>query len=70
MNDNGTKKFNILKFQDAIWGFKKVFQGKVLRCFGCLIGNERFEYTGELGYDGLNGTRKIGPSYAKSVVYI
>ena len=26
--------------------------------------------TGELGYDGLNGTRKIGPSYAKSVVYI
>ena len=25
--------------------------------------------TGELGYDGLNGTRKIGPSYAKSVVY-
>ena len=27
-------------------------------------------YTGELGYDGLNGTREIGPSYAKSVVYI
>ena len=27
-------------------------------------------YTGELGYDGLNGTRKIGPSYPKSVVYI
>ena len=26
--------------------------------------------TGELGYDGLSGTRKIGPSYAKSVVYI
>ena len=26
--------------------------------------------TGELGYDGLNGTRKIGPSYAKSVVYL
>ena len=26
--------------------------------------------TGELGYDGRNGTRKIGPSYAKSVVYI
>ena len=26
--------------------------------------------TGELGYDGLNGTMKIGPSYAKSVVYI
>ena len=25
--------------------------------------------TGELGYDGLNGTRKIGPSYAKSVLY-
>ena len=23
-------------------------------------------YTGELGYDGLNRTRKIGPSYAKS----
>ena len=27
-------------------------------------------YTGELGYDGLNGTWKIGPSYAKFVVYI
>ena len=26
--------------------------------------------TGELRYDRLNGTRKIGPSYAKSVVYI
>ena len=26
--------------------------------------------TGELGYDRLNGTRKIGPSYAKSVIYI
>ena len=26
--------------------------------------------TGELGYDRLNGIRKIGPSYAKSVVYI
>ena len=29
-----------------------------------------YMYTGELGYDRLNGTRKIGPSYAKSVVYI
>ena len=29
-----------------------------------------FMITGELGYDGLNMTRKIGPSYAKSVVYI
>ena len=29
-----------------------------------------FIYTGELGYDRLNGTRKIGPSYAKSVIYI
>ena len=27
-------------------------------------------HTGELGYDGLNGTRKIGRSYAKSVIYI
>ena len=26
--------------------------------------------TGELGYDRLNGTRKIGPSYAKFVAYI
>ena len=26
--------------------------------------------TGELGYDGLIGTSKIGPSCAKSVVYI
>ena len=28
------------------------------------------DITGELGYDRLNGTRKIGPSYAKSVIYI
>ena len=27
-------------------------------------------FTGELGYDRLNGTRKNGPSYAKSVIYI
>ena len=26
--------------------------------------------TGELGYNGRNGTRTIGPSYAKSIVYI
>ena len=26
--------------------------------------------TGKLGYDRLNETRKIGPSYAKSVIYI
>ena len=32
--------------------------------------NVTFFITGELGYDGLNGTRKIGPSYAKSVIYI
>ena len=31
---------------------------------------ENSENTGELGYDRLNGTRKTGPSYAKSVVYI
>ena len=29
-----------------------------------------FTYTGELRYDRLNGTRKIGLSYAKSVIYI
>ena len=29
-----------------------------------------YDNTGELGYDRLNGTRKIGPSYAKSVIYI
>ena len=29
-----------------------------------------FGDTGELGYNGINGTRKIGPSYAKSVIYI
>ena len=29
-----------------------------------------FVYTGELGYDGLSGTGKIGLSYAKSVIYI
>ena len=27
-------------------------------------------YTAEIGYDRLNGTRKNGPSYAKSAVYI
>ena len=27
-------------------------------------------FTGELGYEVLNGTRKIGPPYAKSVIYI
>ena len=32
--------------------------------------NNDDDNTGELGYDGLKGTRKIGPSYAKSVVYI
>ena len=26
--------------------------------------------TSKLGYDGLNGTRKVGPSYAKSFTYI
>ena len=31
---------------------------------------DQYSYTGELGYDRLNGTTKIGPSYAKSVVYI
>ena len=32
--------------------------------------NDKSLCTGELGYDRLNGTRKIGPSYAKSVIYI
>ena len=37
----------------------------------CVQACERFcDITGELGYDGLNGTRKIGPSYAKSVICI
>ena len=31
--------------------------------------NTSFPSTGELGYDGLDGTRIIGPSYTKSVVY-
>ena len=26
--------------------------------------------TGELGYDRLTGTKKFGPSYEKSVIYI
>ena len=37
------------------------------------VNNSRYkyhDYTGELGYDKLNGTMKIGLSYAKSVVYI
>ena len=32
--------------------------------------NDSTTNTGKLGYDGLDGTRKIGPSYAKSVIYI
>ena len=32
--------------------------------------NATHAYTGELGYDRLNGTMKIGPSYAKSIIYI
>ena len=32
--------------------------------------NNNNNNTGELGYDGLNETREIGLSYAKSVVYI
>ena len=35
----------------------------------CLI-TLQHRTTGELGYDKLNGTRKIGQSYAKSVIYI
>ena len=31
---------------------------------------DNFGYTGKLGYDRLNEARKIGPSYAKSVIYI
>ena len=34
------------------------------------IDTYKYIYTGELGYGGLNGTRKTGPSYAKSVAYI
>ena len=36
----------------------------------CLVPVRCISSTGELGYDGLNGTKKIGPSYAKSAVYI
>ena len=32
--------------------------------------NNLVDDTGGLGYDRLNGIRKIRPSYAKSVVYI
>ena len=35
-----------------------------------LYSNTIIVYTGELGSDILNGTRRTGPSYAKSVVYI
>ena len=41
----------------------------VISKFTCSNNNDN-NNTGELGYDRLNGTRKIGPSYAKSVVYI
>ena len=27
-------------------------------------------FTGELGYEGLNGTRKIGPSYANRRIHM
>ena len=35
-----------------------------------MYSSQIFICTDELEYDGLNGTRKIGPSYAKSVIYI
>ena len=46
-------------------------RGCIPRRYGCDTHLFITKYsTGELGYDRLNGTRKIGPSYAKSVVYI
>ena len=37
---------------------------------GYSLGQRSISGTGEPGYDRLDGTRKIGPLYAKSVVYI
>ena len=44
---------------------KSTRQSNVYRITTVLLHN-----TDKLGYDRLNGTRKIGPSYAKSVIYI
>ena len=41
-----------------------------LSSMNIIVGKGAISNTGELGYDRLNGTREIGPSYAKSVVYI
>ena len=43
---------------------------KCTLCPAYLNITSRLMNTGELGYDGLSGTRKIGPSYAKSVICI
>ena len=45
----------------------KMFERTYISVFCCYFANTG---TGELGYDRLNGARKIGPSYAKFVVYI
>ena len=50
-----------LGFDNYILGAKTIILGELRRIY-------KLHNTGELGYDGLNG--KIGPSYAKSVVYI
>ena len=50
-----------------------VYEDSLIKLKGTLFVELQLTFltnTGELGYDRLNGTRKIGPSYAKSVVYI
>ena len=63
-----------MKFEERIQSKVSTKENSNLSCSNCtmvLVGFLRLSvYTGELGYDGLNGTRKFGPSYAKSVIYI
>ena len=63
--------FILLELLPSIVGLDDSCEGKSPGMNGPILYCECEKYnTGELGYDRLNGTRKIGPSYAKSVVYI
>ena len=59
----------VAKSWEKGWGVLKILDHSS-QCMKSPLCSSKHTHTGELGYDGLNGTRKIGPSYAKSVIYI
>ena len=63
---------NVPKQHDiARLGFNRLKTKKTYKTYlNLMIQYFNIHNTGELGYDGLYWTRKIGPSYAKSVIYI